>query len=262
MIEDKNDKIKKLKAEIDEQKATVGELTNEIEDAQDMIADIVAFVKEATEIRNTGKKENAISVKDAKQAQDSLTNAIAVLTEFYKSSGEIAKEPWEFIQEPVAVKGPPSTWENGGDYSGVDGGGAGIISILETVLSDFENMEADTKAQEAADQKEYEDAMKANDIEKAGRTQEVEMKTQEMKRRNDKIASLEGQKKNTEAELEKTEQYDEDLGPACKDGDSSYGDRKAARSKEIKALQKAQVTLEDAFKEKASNFLQIRSHRA
>jgi len=39
--------------------------------------------------------------------------------------------------------------------------------------------------------------MKSNEIEKTGRTQEVEMKTQEKARRVDKIASLKRPKKNT-----------------------------------------------------------------
>merc|ERR1719235_1882520 len=99
--------------------------------------------------------------------------------------------------------------------------------------------------------------MKDNEIEKAGREQEVSMKTAEKKRRNDKIATLNGTKKNVEAELEKTEQYLTDLKPACVDGDSSYDDRKAARTKEIDALKKAQVTLLDAFKEKPKKFLQV-----
>merc|ERR1711865_699420 len=156
----------------------------------------------------------------------------------------------------------PSTWDDG--YTGIedpDKKSSGIISILEGVLSEFSKMEADTKAQEATDQKEFEDAMKDNAIEKAGRTQEVEMKTQEKARRSDKIASLSSTKKDTVGELEKTDQYLEDLKPACVSGDSSYGDRKAARSKEIGALKKAQGILEDAFKEKAGKFLQINSHR-
>merc|ERR1719379_3369241 len=103
--------------------------------------------------------------------------------------------------------------------------------------------------------------MSKNDIEKAGRTQEVKMKSAEKARRVDKISSLNGQKKNTEAELEKTEQYLEDLKPACVNGDSSYEDRKAARAKEIEALKKAQVILQEAFKEeKGGKFLQIKSH--
>merc|ERR1719197_656683 len=184
-----------------------------------MISDIVAFMNEATDIRNIGKKENALAIKDSKDAQKSVENAIAVLTAFYKDSGEIPKEPWEFIQKPVNLGKKPSTWDAG--YTGVadpDNKG-GIISILEAVLSDFEKMEAETKSQEAQDQKEYDQSMSANDIEKAEREQEVSMKTQEKARRSDKIVSLNGQKKDTEGELEKTEQYLVDLKPACVDGE-------------------------------------------
>merc|ERR1719453_1813260 len=136
-----------------------------------MISDIDTFVKEATEIRNTGKKENKIAIKDAQQAQTSLTDAIAVLTDFYKSSGEVKKEPWEFIQKPVNLPKNPATW--GSEYTGVadpDKQPGGIISVLEGVLSDFSKMEADTKSQEAQDQKEFEDVIKTNQIEKAGRS--------------------------------------------------------------------------------------------
>merc|ERR1719313_265010 len=177
MKEDKEDKIDDLKAEIKVETAAVSKLTDEIADAEKMISDIVAFMKEATEIRQTGKKENDLAIKDAKDAQTSLTNAIAVLTDFYKSSGEIPKEPWEFIQKPVNLGKKPSTWDAG--YTGVadpDKKGTGIISILEAVLSDFEKMEAETVAQEAQDQKEYEESMSAHNIEKAEREQEVSMK--------------------------------------------------------------------------------------
>jgi len=268
MKEDKEDKIDDLNAEIKVETAAVGKLTSEITDANTMISDIVSHLKEATEIRATGKTENALAVKDAKAAQTALTNAIAVLTAFYKSSGEIAKEPWEFIQKPVNLGKSPSTWDSG--YSGVadpDKQPGGIISVLEAVSGDFSKMEAETKSQEAEDQAAFEESVKANQIEKAGRTQEVSMKTAEKARRVDKIASLSSTKKNTAGELEKTDQYLTDLKPACVNGDSSYEDRKAARTKEIGALKTAQITLEDAFKEKVSlaqggkKFLQISSHK-
>jgi len=256
---DKNDKIKDLKAEIKLEKAKVGVLTTEIADAEKMISDIDTFVKEATEIRQTGKKENALAIKDSETAQTALTNAISVLTAFYKESGEVAKEPWEFIQKPVNVPKEPASW--GKEYTGVadpDKQPGGIISILEAVLGDFSKMEAETKSQEAQDQSEYDEAMSSHDIEKAERTQEAKMKTAEKARRADKIAELSSTQKDTEGELEKTEQYIADLQKACVNGDSSYTDRKAARTQEITALKKAQVTLQDAFK--AKSFLQIRSH--
>jgi chromosome segregation ATPase len=261
MRDDKIERIDDLKAEIKLETSKVASLTEDIEDAEKMISEIVAFMNEATEIRQTGKKENALAIKDAEQAQKSLTNAIAVLESFYKESGEIPKEPWEFIQKPLELPKQPSTWTD--SYTGVsdpDKKSGGILTILENVLADFAKMEADTKAQEAEDQKEYDDSMSAHDIEKAERTQEVKMKTSEKARRNENIASLAGSQKNTEAELEKTEQYLEDLKPACVDGDSSYDDRKKARSKEITALKDAQKILLNAFSEN-KKFLQISSHR-
>jgi len=262
MKDDKTDRIKDLKADIKEENSKVVELTNEIKSANQMISDITGFVKEATEIRNTGKKENALAIKDAQDAQTAVSNAIAVLTAFYKDSGAVAKEPWEFIQAPAKLPKNPATWDSPytqvADPSKQPGG---IISVLETINADFSKMEAETKSQEQVDQKEFEGAMKENAIEKAGRSKESEMKSAEKARRVDRIASLESSKKDTSAELEKTDQYLEDLKPACVDGDSSYADRKAARSKEIVALKKAQVTLQDAFNGPSkSNFLQVNRH--
>merc|ERR1719394_1643702 len=125
-----------------------------------MIADIKAFVKEATEIREIGKKENALAVKDSKDAQKSLTNAIAVLEAFYKEDGEIPKEPWEFIQKPVELGEKPATWDS--SYTAVADPTKqpeGIIAVMENVLSDFEKMEAETVSQEEVDQKTYEEQM-------------------------------------------------------------------------------------------------------
>merc|ERR1719181_13172 len=122
---------------------------------------------------------------------------------------------------------------------------------------EFAQMEADTRAQEAMDQKAYEEDMKECTIEKARRTKESDMKTAEKKRLTDKIDEMTSSKKNTNGELEATEQYLKDLKPACVSGDSSYEDRKEARATEIEALPKVQGILTDAFKEDASaGFLQ------
>jgi hypothetical protein len=271
MKADKEDKIADLSAEIKAQTAAVSQLTEDIKASEEMIAEIVGFEKEATEVRQIGKKENKEAIADATEAQKALENAIAVLNSFYKESGEIKKEPWEFIQEPVQLPENPKTWDS--SYTAVADPKAqpsGIISVLETVMADFAKMEAETKSQEAIDQDEYEQAMKDNGIEKARRTQEAEMKTNEKERRVEKITSLESSKKSTAGELEKTEQYLKDLEPACVSGDSTYEARKSARTSEIEALQKAQGILDDAFNEKAAEdkeeddgkgkFLQIRQH--
>merc|ERR1719386_134466 len=150
-----------------------------------MVADITAFMAESTEIRTAGKQENKVSIKDAVDAQTAIANAIAVLEEHYKSSGEIPKEPFEFIQEhstaPGKVKLPedPKLWDSG--YTGVADpkkADTGVVAILETCAADFSKMEAETKAQEVEDQKKYDDQMKAHSVEKKRRQQESEAKVQ------------------------------------------------------------------------------------
>lgn len=261
-IDDKEDKVEELSAKIEDAEGTIAELTEDIKDAQEKIAEIVAFMNEATEIRKEGKKENQLAIKDAQDAQKAVSNAIAVLTEFYKSSGEIAKEPWEFIQRGVDLPDSPDTWDS--SYTGVSDPKSqpgGIVTVLEKTSEDFAKMEADTRAQEASDQEAYDEDMQENDIEKAKRSKEEEMKSNEKKRLVDKVGSLTKKKKHTSDELEATEQYEKDLQPACVEGDSSYEDRKAARTQEIEALRTAQNILADAFK--GDNFLQKRAiHRA
>jgi len=262
-IDDKTDKVEELTSKINDAKATVSKLTEDIKDANEMVAKIVGFMNEATDIRKIGKSENALAIKDSEEAQTALANAVAVLTDFYKSSGEIPKEPYEFVQkpEPVDLPDKPSSWDK--SYTGVsdpDKASTGIITILEKTSEDFAKMEADTRAQEASDQETYDTDMQTHSIEKAKRSKEAEMKANEKKRLVDKINSLTKTKKHVSDELEATAQYLKDLQPACVDGDSTYEDRKGARTKEIDALHKAQDILAAAFKEGGA-FLQRKAIR-
>jgi chromosome segregation ATPase len=262
MVTHLEDKIDELDTKMDAETAAIGQLGEDITEADDMIVTITEFMNEATEVRQEGKKENKVAMKDAQDAQSAIANAIAVLTDFYKESGEIAKEPYEFIQThaPQELPDQPSTWD--ASYTGVSDPKAqpgGIITVLETTAEDFAKMEADTRAQEASDEEAYKNAMAENDIEKARRTKEKEMKSSEKKRRIAKKTAFQQTKKHLSGELEATEKYEKDLKPACTDGDSTYEDRKEARSKEIEALKEAQGILKDAFKED-QGFLQIRRH--
>merc|ERR1719482_941511 len=196
MKEHKEERKEDTDADIKAEKAKVAVLNVEIETADNMTADIIEFMEEATEIRQTGKKENKLAIKDAEDAQKALQNAIAVLTTFYKESGKVSKEPWEFIQQdplpteqplharkPVKVLPSPGVWKNDPYKGGGDPNeNGGILNLLETTMADFAKMEADTRSQEAMDQKEYEKAMKDSKEEKTAREQESEMKSNERKR--------------------------------------------------------------------------------
>jgi DNA repair exonuclease SbcCD ATPase subunit len=249
--ENKQDKIKELSADIDKLSGTIQDLAEQIKAAQEMIAKITTFMKEATEIRETGKAENAEAIKDSEDAQDAVASATSVLETFYKESGMIEKEAYELMQKPVKLPDDPKTWDS--SYTGVADptkANSGVISVLKAVASDFAKMEADTRAQEETDQKAYDEEMSSSEIEKSRRAKENEMKSSEKRRLVEKMEETKKSKKHFSNELEAVNQYLKDLEPACVEGDSSYEDRKKARDKEIEALRKAQDILQDAFKAK------------
>jgi len=246
---DKEEKISTLGAKLTSTRATIQLLSNEMVSADQMVATITEHIEEATSIRQVGKAENKQAVQDAKDAQQAIAEAEAVLLEFYKDTGMVAKESWELLQrggQPVTLSAEPSTWN--ASYTGVADPMQqpdGIISVLKTISADFATMEASTLAQEETDQRAYDEEIKATEIEKARRAKESEMKTQEKKRLEDKVVSMTSSLKHVTGELGAVDQYLKDLGPACVQGDSTYEDRKAAREKEVQALKEAQVMLAD-----------------
>uniref|UniRef100_A0A7S4QW52 Uncharacterized protein n=1 Tax=Alexandrium monilatum TaxID=311494 RepID=A0A7S4QW52_9DINO len=264
---DKEDKMAALKAKLDAATATVQTLSAEIKAADGMVQTIAEHMDEAAKIRQAGKAENKEAMKDAQDAQAALSSAIAVLEAFYKDSGMVKKEAWELLQRaPVTLPAEPATW--GSSYTGVadpTNQPAGIIAVLKKVSADFASMEAQTLAQEESDQKIFEEDMKLCDIAKARHAKASEVKGQEKRRLVDKIASMTATRKHVSDEKEAVEQYLKDLQHACVDGDSTYEDRKAARTKEIDALKQAQTILATAFEDKNQtsppSFLQRRSLR-
>eukprot|EP00747_Dinoflagellata_sp_TGD_P089486 gnl/TRDRNA2_/TRDRNA2_164335_c0_seq2.p1 gnl/TRDRNA2_/TRDRNA2_164335_c0~~gnl/TRDRNA2_/TRDRNA2_164335_c0_seq2.p1 ORF type:complete len:346 (-),score=142.76 gnl/TRDRNA2_/TRDRNA2_164335_c0_seq2:362-1399(-) len=254
--EKKEDTISLISDKLEEAEATVQELTEDISEATKMMAEITEHVKEYTEMREEAKAENKRAIKDASDAQNALANAISVLEEHYKESGMMDKDEWGFVQrgkKGVDLPEQPSTWDSG--YTGVSDPNAqpgGIITVLKETSADFAKMEADTRAQEEMDEKDYQDEMKASAMEKSKRQKESDMKEAQKKRTLDKITAMESAKKHQSQELDAVKKYLEDLQPACVEGDSTYEDRKDARDSEIKALKKAQKILEGAFKEDAS----------
>lgn len=253
-IDEKDDKLEDLNGKIDVAQTRANLLLREIGEADEEVATIVAHMKEAAEIRETGRDENSLAIKDAEAAQTALTKAIAVLTTFYKSSGAVPKQDWEFIQQrgaaPVELKDPPQTWDVP-DYKMVADpmdGSNGVLKLLEQVLADFSSMESNTLAQEESDQHAFEQDMKDCKIQKARLTKESEMKAADRKNVLERQRSLETTHKRVSNEREATLQYLHDLQPACVTGDSTYADRKTARSEEITALKAAQDHLHNAFK--------------
>merc|ERR1719313_739580 len=147
--DDKAEKKEELEDKIKEAKAKVIELTEEVVTLEEEVAEIIAAIKKATEVRETDKAENMATIKDAKDAQEAIAQAIAVLEDFYKEQGAFLQTG---SQEPVVVEASPDTWES--ESSGLQSPD-GVLSMMKTISADFAEMEAQTTADEENDQKEY-----------------------------------------------------------------------------------------------------------
>jgi len=252
--EDKSDKVSLYNSKIAEMDATIKLLAKKIVENNEKVKQITEYMNEETALRDENHVEIESTIKDAQDAQAALTDAVQVLRNFYKESGEIMKEPWEFIQTSrrgVELPDSPATWDS--SYTGVTdpkSGADGVLTLLDETMDKFSRMEADAKVQDETDQKEYLADMAAKKIEIDETKTDTQMKTT---KRNSMQESMEGAAatlKHTSSELDAVEQYLKDLEPACGTGDSSYDDRKTARAEEIQALRRAQTILEEAFRAK------------
>merc|ERR1719235_3091343 len=252
---DKDAKIAMMKIKLQEMDAELKTTIKKITENNAKVAQIHAYVEEETELREENKAEIKLTIKDAVDAQAAVGNAINVLKDFYKESGMIAKEPWEFIQvsnSGVKLPDSPATWDS--SYTGVanpEEGGNGVLALLDGVATKFSQMEAEARLQDETDQKNYEKDMASKKVEIADAESDTRMKEEKKTSLQGKIDATSVQLRSTTKENDAVVQYLKDLEPACAPGEGSYEDRKKARLDEITALRKAQGILEDAFRAKA-----------
>jgi len=252
--EDKRGKIEGMTASITQLNAAISLLTEKITENDAKVEQITEYQATEKALREENHKENLITIKDSQDAQAAVAEATAVLKDFYKKSGEVQKEPWEFLQTGSKIPSSPDTWDS--SYSGVadpDSNG-GVLTLLDGVMQKFSTMEADAKAADETDQQNFDKDMSAKKIDLETTRQDTQMKTQKRTSLTEKMEGVASQKKSETAEHAAVDQYLKDLEPACGVGDSSYGDRKQARADEITALRKAQGILTEAFR--AKGFLQ------
>merc|ERR1719272_256342 len=96
--DDKDEKNKMFKKKIGEHDAAIKLLVKQITDNNKKASEITNNMEVETELRNENHAECMATIKDSQDAQAAVTSAIQVLRDFYKESGMIAKEPWEFVQ--------------------------------------------------------------------------------------------------------------------------------------------------------------------
>merc|ERR1719158_2314799 len=133
-------------------------------------------MSEATELRTNEKAKNKHTIMDSKAAQRAVGQATAVLKDFYAKAAKataliqtsntepaiihMGTEEWQALANPnfegSIDKGHKDGMQTFGEaYTGNQDAAGGVMALLEVAMSDFANLEADTKASEVEAQKSY-----------------------------------------------------------------------------------------------------------
>jgi prefoldin subunit 5 len=225
---EKTAQVEALTAQIDELQASISKLTEDIATLTQAIADLDAAMNKATTLRNEEKAKNAETVQDAKDAQAAVANALQVLKDFYEKASEATS--FAQSQQPEIFDKP---------YKGMGSSGGGVVGMLEVIESDFARLEADTKAAEAAAQKEYDEFMTDSATDKSKKSTDVDHKSAKKQDETEALTTAQEDLQGTQEELDAALAYFDKLKPSCVDAGVSYEERVARRKEEIQSLQEA-----------------------
>lgn len=240
--EEKTDAVDELSSDADELSTAIGKLGEEVSTLSRQVSELDADMAKATQMREEESAKNAATVKDAKEAQAAVAQALLVLRDFYKKAagasslaqmrgearGEARAEPKVFGDEP---------------YTGM-GESGGVISMLEVIQSDFAQLQAETEAAEESGLKEYQDFMEDSKVDKATKVRASEHKASKKQAKAQELTAVRADLKGTQKELDAAKAYFEKLKPDCLDTGASYAERQAQRKQEVADLQEALEMLE------------------
>merc|ERR1719313_177429 len=219
----KTAEVATLTAEVEKLEGEIAELAKRLEEIAAEMAALAKAMKEATAFREKEKEENLQTIKDAREAQEAVSQALQILKDFYDKQAALLQQG----QVPEMK-----------EYKGMGGSSKGVVGMLEVILSDFARLEAETTADENQAANEYDSFME----ESKAQTQKLHDEEFDKKLVKDqKEHSHKLTKKDldaTQEELDAALKYYEELKPMCLEVHVSYEERAAKRQEEIEALQK------------------------
>merc|ERR1719460_933039 len=230
----KTDGVNELNTEKDKLSADIAKLGEEIAELTKAIAEIDAAVAEATLTRQEEKATNEETVKDAQEAQTAVSQALAVLKEFYAKAATATA----LVQEKaVHSKEEPKKNPFQEAYTGMGGENTGVVGMLEVIGSDFARLETETNAAEEQAAKEFERFSIASAKDKAVKNQEMQDRINLQVQKKAGLTDTVGDLKAMQEELDSALLYYDKLKPSCVDSGGKYAERVQRREAEIQGLE-------------------------
>jgi len=249
-IEDANEKITVLKADIEKAIATVAKLTKEISELEEDISTWNGDVKAATTVRETEKADYEKTHADYSESVDALERAIAVLkkeTHDRKQASLLQLKSMTLIPQSAKdtidaflQQDPEETLaESAPEANAYEFQSGGIIEMLDKLLDKFIEERTQLEREEMNSKHAY-DMLKADleaSIEQAtqDRDEKAEFKAETIQAK----ADAQGDLQDTTSTRDADTKYLEDLTATCAQKSSDFEARQQLRAEEIEAIEKA-----------------------
>jgi len=210
--------IKKLSTKIDQMTSRSAQLKAEIAELEKGLSSLAKSQAEMDKVRLNEKEEYTKAKAEMEAGIKGVQLALKVLRDYY------AKDK---------------------SHSADEGGGAGIIGLLEVVESDFSKGLIEMTSTEDAAQAAYDQETKDNEIERVTKEQDIKYKTEESTGLDKATAEATSDKSGVQEELDAVLEYLKGIEDRCIAKAEPYAERVRRREAELNGLREALNILEN-----------------
>merc|ERR550514_58306 len=210
----------------------IEELTEAISVLEEQIAETSKEMMKASQLREGANKEFQITIQDQRATQAILKKALDRLKSFYD------KKAAALVQEGQT---PPAQ----GTYK-KNAGSSGVMTMIETLVEESAQLEADAMKAEADAQAAYESFMKDSTASNEAALKDVTNKSQRMAKADAESVQASNDLKATITDLLTLGEYNQELHKKCDFLVKNFDLRQQSRVQEMEALAQAKAIFQGA----------------
>eukprot|EP00933_Yihiella_yeosuensis_P025613 TRINITY_DN1985_c1_g1_i1.p1 TRINITY_DN1985_c1_g1~~TRINITY_DN1985_c1_g1_i1.p1 ORF type:complete len:647 (-),score=238.15 TRINITY_DN1985_c1_g1_i1:245-2185(-) len=223
----------KQAAKVEDLKMNIKQASAQIESLQGEIKEMQKQVKLAAQNREAENADFQVSVQDARQTQVILKKAIGVLNDYYNKEAALVQV--DAPEEPAKFK----AYKN-------QGGGNGVISMLNQILTDTKALEVESVEAERNAQENYEEVAKETVASINTKNAEVEDTLGARAKTEGALVETKEALESSDTEIIELGTVNADLHETCDFVMQNFDTRQKARTEEMDALKQAKHYLNGA----------------
>jgi len=229
---DAESKAATLKGEIGELESTMKTLTQEI-------SDLELQIERKGEDRSIEKREFQETLADQRATQDLLKKALSVLRAVYKKKEVNHEAPVALLSRARRAEPAPPGFET----YGANRASGGVVGLLEQILADAKQMQAEVTRDEKDAEKEYEDFVADTTAAIESKRTAMVNKSETKAKAEQDLISAEDDIRDNMKELETLVNTKQAIDMECSFLLKNFDIRQEARDEEIEALQEGKAIL-------------------